>query len=565
MVGNVNQNFHLLDDDLEGEEEPGQSTANSFSQQNQLTEAPLVSALEALASSPVENAPFEDADFGEIEEFHFDMLQAASQASSISAPIVSGMDFSALPSSKSAELDKIVTVRKKSERAACHICSKIVLRKKLREHMVHHTGERRFKCHRCSQKFFRKYNLDKHLRTHGRKASLKGLPRNDVESQEAVPELFSNDGPDEKESELSRTNALIHADVDLLMAPYKEEKEEKSKTAVCPICRKTVMRRKLKEHIIIHSDQKFCCHLCQKTFHRKYNLDRHLAVHARLSQGSEAMATNEDRKDDKDGQSEESQHQRKEESQPRKKEAITNIDGDPERFYQCELCPNTYKVKPHLQEHMFTHTEERPNECQVCSKGFKSAHHLRAHMRRTHPDVFPDYYPSGTLKSTKLPKQIPKPFKEPAFTICTICGMTLRDRNKLKEHMIVHSDERPFQCEQCEMTFKSNQRLKRHKIKHDENRRVYHCDVCDAVLGSRSSLRSHQLVHKKDSPFQCPLCPRTFKTNLLLKSHSRVHSDERPFQCVICGKSFKDPSTLRDHGGVHMTERPFTCTQCGKG
>ena len=277
-----------------------------------------------------------------------------------------------------------------------------------------------------------------------------------VESREAKPEGKKNDddnnnndddNDDQKDddddvkdahSDLSRTNALIHADVDVLMAPYKEEKvAAKSQTAVCPICRKTVMRRKLKEHIVIHSEQQFRCHLCQKTFHRKYNLDRHLAFHARVGEAAKAGVKTGDNKDCNEesvrrksrtvdaaesqcfekveeeedvSRSSENDNAGADRAVDSYKDDIANarrrvesqndgnataqctdrtvkpgpsertivrlvdgpLDGDPERIYDCDLCPKAFKNKSHLEEHITTHSDERPHPCSLCPKVYIS-------------------------------------------------------------------------------------------------------------------------------------------------------------------------------------------------
>ena len=57
------------------------------------------------------------------------------------------------------------------------------------------------------------------------------------------------------------------------------------------------------------------------------------------------------------------------------------------RKWKCDQCDKAFRHPFGLQQHIFTHTGERPFKCEQCSKAFYSANDLRRH-ERTH---------SGTL------------------------------------------------------------------------------------------------------------------------------------------------------------------------
>ena len=429
-------------------------------------------------------------------------------------------------------------VKKSVVKVTCHVCNKEVVKRKLREHMVYHSGDRQFKCTICPLSFFRKYHLDRHMNTHGPNETAAAKTKNEEVCNKVENDSEGNDKMVAKIEHSEMSSGAL--EVDALMEPYKSERPAaKSNKADCPVCKKTVMRRKLKEHMRLHAPHTFHCHLCVKTFPRKYNLDRHLAAHERMSKvGAIKEKTADDGITDKIKKSEEAIE----------KTEIEDAVENPEPQ------PTDQLARPKIL----------PRACRGCPKSFKTNGQLKIHIFRKHKSLFRTSYPDDPWLQS-LEKVSAKASKSPIMYQCTFCGKTCKGKYKLNEHMIVHQKATPYPCDKCDMAFKSDARLKRHKLCHDDNRPMFHCDLCDAVLSSKKSLLTHQIVHKKDTPFACHACPATFKHKAYLRIHLRVHSDEMPYQCVICGKSFKDPSTLRDHGAVHTTERPFICPYCGKG
>lgn len=57
---------------------------------------------------------------------------------------------------------------------------------------------------------------------------------------------------------------------------------------------------------------------------------------------------------------------------------------------------------------------------------------------------------------------------------CELCGRTFSKSYYLKQHMIKHSEERPFQCDICHLTFKGRYYLDIHRNKHLKKTRYEH-------------------------------------------------------------------------------------------
>ena len=58
-------------------------------------------------------------------------------------------------------------------------------------------------------------------------------------------------------------------------------------------------------------------------------------------------------------------------------------------------------------------------------------------------------------------------------------------------------------------------------------------------------------VHSEERPFACDQCDAKFKTKGCLRSHKHSHSDLRPFECDICSAKFKTKSKLNTHKKTH--------------
>ena len=55
-----------------------------------------------------------------------------------------------------------------------------------------------------------------------------------------------------------------------------------------------------------------------------------------------------------------------------------------EKPFKCTLCPKGFLTKITLQEHINTHTGERPNICSFCGIGFVNHSNRRMHERTVH-------------------------------------------------------------------------------------------------------------------------------------------------------------------------------------
>ncbi|CAG2103529.1 unnamed protein product [Medioppia subpectinata] len=137
--------------------------------------------------------------------------------------------------------------------------------------------------------------------------------------------------------------------------------------------------------------------------------------------------------------------------------------------FACDSCDYKTRTKHHLIQHMITHSKDRPYKCHFkgCNKSFKR-------------------------------------------------------KFELIRHNILH--KKRFQCKECNESFKDNPSLLNHlSLKHKIS--LFECDLCCYKTKIKHHLIQHMVTHSNERPFGCHIhgCNQTFKRKDMLIRHERLH------------------------------------------
>ncbi|XP_064644562.1 zinc finger E-box-binding homeobox 1-like isoform X2 [Lineus longissimus] len=134
-------------------------------------------------------------------------------------------------------------------------------------------------------------------------------------------------------------------------------------------------------------------------------------------------------------------------------------------------------------------------KCHHCDKVFPRLYILQDHMRTFH---------GNAIDRNTCPK----------------CNEKFTNKVLLDKHMALHSITSQS-CKVCHKTFANIYRLQRHMISHDESSdlRKFKCPECGKAFKFKHHLKEHVRIHSGEKPFQCSHCLKRFSHSGSYSSH----------------------------------------------
>ncbi|XP_055386913.1 zinc finger protein 675-like [Condylostylus longicornis] len=195
---------------------------------------------------------------------------------------------------------------------------------------------------------------------------------------------------------------------------------------------------------------------------------------------------------------------------------------------KCIYCKKIFKSKPHYMKHMKRHEEN--NTCKYCGKRFLRFDRLKYHLRM-HTDE--------------------KPYK------CKFCSASFKDLEHVREHSRTrHTEGLNLKCtyENCDKVFKTKKRRKYHENYAHTSKYRRMCNDCGLIFLTSSRLNVHmKKKHTKyeDRKFSCTHCEKKFPFKSDLTDHERIHLGKKQFFCEICEKGFVTKKSFYKHKQYH--------------
>ncbi|XP_032193367.1 zinc finger protein 131 isoform X4 [Mustela erminea] len=150
-------------------------------------------------------------------------------------------------------------------------------------------------------------------------------------------------------------------------------------------------------------------------------------------------------------------------------------------------------------------------KCEICNKRYLRESAWKQHLNCYHLEE------GGVSKKQRTGKKI---------HICQYCEKQFDHFGHFKEHLRKHTGEKPFECPNCHERFARNSTLKCHLTACQTGvgakkgrKKLYECQVCNSVFNSWDQFKDHLVIHTGDKPNHCTLCDLWFMQGNELRRH----------------------------------------------
>ncbi|XP_048873979.1 zinc finger protein 341 isoform X3 [Brienomyrus brachyistius] len=271
---------------------------------------------------------------------------------------------------------------------------------------------------------------------------------------------------------------------------------------------------------------------------------------------------------------------------------------------KCNFCEKSFMKNFDLQQHIRSHTGEKPFQCIVCGRAFAQKSNVKKHMQ-THK-----VWPSGMVSTvSRLPvtvKVVPLCAEEdpggeeddpgkltptaralnwslmnPNNSLLAVGGLDEiegnhevaadRQSGKGKSKQIILIDS-SYQCQFCAGKFNTYFQLKSHMTQHKDEQ-VYKCVVksCSLTFQKLDLFLEHIRTHQEQLTYRCHLCSKVFPSLFDLSVHQYSHSfcpQQSPrkettfYRCMKCQSKYSTQEALEQH--LQTASHNFPCPHCQK-
>ena len=136
-----------------------------------------------------------------------------------------------------------------------------------------------------------------------------------------------------------------------------------------------------------------------------------------------------------------------------------------------EICPECGAKVTNVKQHIKFKHEIDKQKCPQCGKEFKNVLHLQSHMKFHEKVPCPHCGKPYVLSKLNLHIEAQHTSNEDKRFKCDICGKGFNANQPLKDHINIHTGEKPYKCKYCSASFASRGNHGMHERSHLGHRR----------------------------------------------------------------------------------------------
>lgn len=143
----------------------------------------------------------------------------------------------------------------------------------------------------------------------------------------------------------------------------------------------------------------------------------------------------------------------------------------------CDVCGKTFSHKLRLNAHKKRHNPSDNVPCPLCDKSFKTTYNLQLHCVSMHVDYAKsrgwhmhtcDFCGKSLATKERYNNHIRTHTGEKPHH-CNYCGKSFAESSNLKSHIRIHTNDKPHICHVCNKSFIHKRTLKKHLQSHNIN------------------------------------------------------------------------------------------------
>ena len=322
--------------------------------------------------------------------------------------------------------------------------------------------------------------------------------------------------------------------------------------------------RKIIEHEArSHLEKKYACSVCERRYGSEYLLNQHMKL-THLSEKTIGICH-------VCGNSMKSKYLKRHIQICHDPNYVARERRTAGKEVNCPKCAYVGQNMRGLRRHHARRHEEKTFQCGECNTRFALHVDLSRHVLVMHSDACParatvecPHCQKSMLKKN-LDVHIHNVHDKIKAHVCCICSRAFQTKYTLRCHLETHKkrSERTYKflCAECGGSFNNKTVYKDHVNMHTGNR-PYHCNICNKAFKQISTYSRHMTLHRSCGRFQCKVCGESFTRQRLLDAHtSGQHGDRLVCLCGLQLDSMQEVNAHKATCSVWLGQEPQTTTE----